>query len=58
MAGRPMKFTETKPARGLRRGQVGMRTRRGDLGPSEETGYYNVINPNKVGAYVIYEGRS
>ena len=55
MAGRPMKFTETKPARGLRRGQVGMRTRRGDLGPSEETGYYNVINPNKVGAYVIYE---
>ena len=48
MAGRPMKFIETKPARGLRRGQVGMRTRRGDLGPSEETGYYNVININAI----------
>lgn len=59
MAGRPMKFTETKPTDGLRSGEVGVRSKRptdsSPIGPTSVTSYYNVINPTEVGKYVVYK---
>ena len=59
MAGRPMKFTETKPTDGLRSGEVGVRSKRSTnsdpIGPTSTTSYINVINPTEVGKYVVYK---
>jgi len=52
--GRPMKHTSSKPSRGMRRGNVGIRTGKGNVGPTSVTGYYNTIVPSEVGKYVVY----
>ena len=59
MAGRPMKYVTSKPSKGLRRGNVGMRsilaTSTDPIGPTSATGYYNAINPTDPGKYVVYK---
>ena len=53
MAGRAMKYETSRPSRGLRRGNVGMRsiiaTSADPIGPTSATGYYNAINPTDPG---------
>ena len=53
--GRPMKRASSKPSRGMRRGNVGIRTGKGNVGPTSQTGYYNTIIPSGVGKYVVYQ---
>ena len=53
--GRPLRFTTSQPTKALRKGDVAMRTRKGDLGPTASTKYYNAINPTEIGKYVVYE---
>ena len=59
MAGRPMKYVTSKPSKGLRRGNVGMRsifaTSADPIGPTSSTGYFNAINPTNPGKYVVYK---
>ena len=59
MAGRAMKYVTSKPSKGLRRGNVGMRsiiaTSTDPIGPTSATGYYNAINPRYPGKYVVYK---
>ena len=59
MAGRPMKYVTSKPSKGLRRGNVGMRsiiaTSADPIGPTSATGYFNAINPTDPGKYVVYK---
>ena len=62
MAGRAMKYVTSKPSKGLRRGNVGMRsiiaTSTDPIGPTSATGYYNAINPRYPGKYVVYKVRN
>ena len=53
--GRPLRFTTSQPTKALRRGDIAMRTRKGDLGPTASTKYYNTINPTEIGKYVVYK---
>ena len=58
MAGRPMKYVTSKPSKGLRRGNVGMRsiiaTSADPIGPTSATGYFNAINPTETNnIYII-----
>ena len=59
MAGRAMKYVTSRPSKGLRRGNVGMRsiiaTSADPIGPTSATGYYNAINPTDPGKYVVYK---
>ncbi len=59
MAGRAMKYVTSRPSKGLRRGNVGMRsiiaTSTDPIGPTSATGYYNAINPTDPGKYVVYK---
>ena len=59
MAGRPMKFVTSRPSKGLRRGNIGMRsiiaTSDDPIGPTSATGYFNAINPTDPGKYVVYK---
>lgn len=53
--GRPLRFTTSDPAKAIRSQNVAMRTREGDLGPTNSTKYYNAINPTQIGKYVVYQ---
>lgn len=53
--GRPIKFTESKPPRALRKGNMAMRVSIGNVGPTSATGYYNAISPNKTDKYLVYK---
>ena len=54
-----MKFVTSRPSKGLRRGNIGMRsiiaTSDDPIGPTSATGYFNAINPTDPGKYVVYK---